>query len=153
MPQCQFPIFWCFFVSEKLHRKYSWNWTTKAIVPYFSDMRQSPKHRRRGACRQAHHRVVRPTPGPRHQVVWPPGPPPDATLLPIYSPRRESLKDPINFPWNILQAAAIINARSGGSKSSSRHPTEEGNHRRRPSLSPCLPPKWWVSSLPWTTGP
>jgi hypothetical protein len=27
MPQCQFPIFWCFCVSEKLHRKYSRNWT------------------------------------------------------------------------------------------------------------------------------
>jgi hypothetical protein len=27
MPQCQFPIFCCFCVSEKLHRKYSRNWT------------------------------------------------------------------------------------------------------------------------------
>jgi hypothetical protein len=27
MPQCQFPVFCCFCVSEKLHKKYSWNWT------------------------------------------------------------------------------------------------------------------------------
>jgi hypothetical protein len=27
MPQCQFPVFYCFCVSEKLHRKYSRNWT------------------------------------------------------------------------------------------------------------------------------
>jgi hypothetical protein len=27
MPQCQFPIFYYFCVSEKLHRKYFWNWT------------------------------------------------------------------------------------------------------------------------------
>jgi hypothetical protein len=27
MPQYQFPIFCCFCVSEKLHRKYSQNWT------------------------------------------------------------------------------------------------------------------------------
>jgi hypothetical protein len=27
MPQCQFPIFCCFCVSEKLQRKYSQNWT------------------------------------------------------------------------------------------------------------------------------
>jgi hypothetical protein len=27
MPQCQFPVFCCFCVSEKLHRKYSWNWS------------------------------------------------------------------------------------------------------------------------------
>jgi hypothetical protein len=57
-------------------------------------------------------------------------------------------KGQINFPRNILQAAAFIDARSGGSISSSRHPTGEGNHRRRPSSSPCLPPEWCVSSLP-----
>jgi hypothetical protein len=27
MPQCQFPIFCYFCVLEKLHMKYSWNWT------------------------------------------------------------------------------------------------------------------------------
>jgi hypothetical protein len=32
MPQCQFPVFCCFCVSEKLHRKYSQNW-----------MKQKPK--------------------------------------------------------------------------------------------------------------
>jgi hypothetical protein len=26
MPQCQLPVFCCFYVSEKLHRKYSQNW-------------------------------------------------------------------------------------------------------------------------------
>jgi hypothetical protein len=31
--------------------------------------------------------------------------------------------------------------RLGGSRSSSRHPAREGNHRRRPSSSPCLPPE------------
>jgi hypothetical protein len=32
-------------------------------------------------------------------------------------------------------------------------PCRRGNHHRRPSSSPCLPPEWCVSSLPWTTGP
>jgi hypothetical protein len=32
MPQCQFPVFCCFYVSKKLHRKYSRNW-----------MKQKPK--------------------------------------------------------------------------------------------------------------
>jgi hypothetical protein len=27
MPQCQFPVFCCFCVLEKLHKKYSQNWT------------------------------------------------------------------------------------------------------------------------------
>jgi hypothetical protein len=73
--------------------------------------------------------------------VWAPGPLPDAALPPIYSPQRENLKAPINIPRNILQVTAVIDARSGGSRSSSRHPAGEGNHRRRPSSSPCLPPK------------
>jgi hypothetical protein len=65
----------------------------------------------------------------------------------------KTLSRPINFLENILQAAAVIYARSGGCRSSSRHPTGEGNHHRRPSSSPCLLPKWCVSSLPWTTDP
>jgi hypothetical protein len=114
---------------------------TKAEVPIFPDTRQSPKKRRRGARGQPHHGVVQPSPSPRHQVVGPPGPPPDAALPPIYSRRRENPKGPINFLENILQATAVVDARSGGSRSSSRHPIEEGNHHRRPSSSPCLPPE------------
>jgi hypothetical protein len=112
---------------------------TKAEVPIFPNTRQSPKQRRRGARGQPHHRVAQPAPGPRHQVVGPPGPPPDAALPPIYSPRQENPKGLINFPRNILQATAIVDTRSGGSRSSSRHPAGEGNHHRRPSSSPCLP--------------
>jgi hypothetical protein len=65
---------------------------TKAKVPIFSDTRQSLKQRRRGARGQPHHRVARLSPWPRHQVVGSPGPPPDAALPPIYSPRRENPK-------------------------------------------------------------
>jgi hypothetical protein len=114
---------------------------TKAKIPIFSEASRSPKLRRRRTRGQAHNREARPSPWPRHQVVWPPGPPSDAALPPIYSPRRENLKAPINFPQNILQDVAVIDARSGGSRSSSRHPAEEGNHHRRPSSSPCLPPE------------
>jgi hypothetical protein len=64
----------------------------KARIPIFPNTRRSPKMRRRGIRGQAHHRVARPSPWPRHQVVWPPGPPSDAALSPIYSPRRENLK-------------------------------------------------------------
>jgi hypothetical protein len=124
----------------------------KSRSSYFPGTRRSPKQRW-GDQGQPHHEVARPVPCPRHQVVGPPGPPPDAALPPIYSPQRENLKDPINFLWNILQAATVVDARSGGSRSSSRHPAGEGNHHRRPSSSPCLPLEWYVSSLPWTTGP
>jgi hypothetical protein len=80
-------------------------------------------------------------------------PPPDAALSPISSPRWGKPKGQIAFPRNILQAAAVVVARSGGSRSSSRHPSGEGNPCRRPSPPPWLPPEWCVSSLPWTTGP
>jgi hypothetical protein len=51
--------------------------------------------------------MARATPWPRHGMVWAPGPLPDAALPPIYSPRRENLKDPITFPRNLLQAADV----------------------------------------------
>jgi hypothetical protein len=124
----------------------------KSQSSYFFWHKTESKAETEGGSRQPHHRVARPTHGPRHQVVRPPGPPPDIALLPIYSPRRENPKDPIKFPENILQAA-VVDARSWGSRSSSQHPAGEGNHHRRPSSSPCLPPKWCVSSLPCTMGP
>jgi hypothetical protein len=114
---------------------------TKAEVPIYLKGRRSPKGRRSRTRRQPHHRVVRATSWPRHQVVWAPGPPPDIALLPINSLRRQDPKDINTFPRNILQAAAIVVPRSGGSRSSSRHPAGEGNHHRRPSSSPCQPPE------------
>jgi hypothetical protein len=139
MPVPCFLLFLCF--RKATQEIFSELEETKAEVPIFLDTRRSPKQRRRGASRQAHHRVAQPTPGLRHQVVWPPGPPHDATLPPIYYPWRENPKDPINFLENILQATVVVDARSGGSKSSSWHPVGEGNHHRRPSSSPCLPPE------------
>jgi hypothetical protein len=114
---------------------------TKSKIPIFPETSRSPKQRRRGARRRPHHGMAWATPWPRHGQVWAPGPHSDAALPPIYSPRRENLKSPDQFPQNILQATAIADARSGGSRSSSRHPVGEGNHRRRPSSSPCLPPE------------
>jgi hypothetical protein len=126
---------------------------TKAEIPNYLTWRWSPKESRRRTRGQPHPRVARPSPGPRHQGVWPPGPPPDIALPPIYSPQQENPRGPNSFPKNILQAAVVVNARSGWSRSSSRYPAREGNHHQRPSSSPCLPPGWCVSSLPWTTGP
>jgi hypothetical protein len=114
---------------------------TKAKPSIFPKASRSPKMRRRGARSQAHPRVAWPTPGLRHQGVRPAGPPPDAALSPIYSPQREKPKGQIAFPRNILQAAAIIVARSGGSRSSSQHPAREGNPCRRPSPPPWSPPE------------
>jgi hypothetical protein len=154
MPQCQFPVFCYFCVSEKLHRKYSWNWTKqKPNLLFFTKASQRPKMRRRGARRQPHHGVARPSPWPRHHMVRPPGPPPDIALSPINSPRWEKPKGQIAFPRNILQAATVIDVRLGESRSSSWHPAGEGNPCQRPSPLPWSPPEWCVHSLPWTMGP
>jgi hypothetical protein len=126
---------------------------TKARVPIFLDTRRSPKVRRRGTRGRPHHATARATPWLHRAVVWAPGPLPDTALPLIYSPWWENLKHSINFPRNLLQAGAIVDARSGWSISSSRHPAGEGNHHRMPSSSPWSPPEWCVNSLPWTTGP
>jgi hypothetical protein len=120
VPDPYFLLFLCFRkATQKIFSEFD---ETKAKPAIFPEASRSPKIRRRGARGQAHPRVARPTPGPRHQGVRPPGPPPDAALPPRYSPQREKPKGRITFSRNILQAAAIVDARSGGSGSSSRHP-------------------------------
>jgi hypothetical protein len=98
MPQCQFSVFCYFCVSEKLHRKYSRNWTKqKPNIPIFNEASRRPKRRRRGATGRPHHRAAQPAPGPRPLVVRPPWPTSGAAPLPIQAPRREKPKHPINF--------------------------------------------------------
>jgi hypothetical protein len=94
-----------------------------------------------GARGQPHHRGARPSPWPRPPMVRPPGPPPDDAPSPIKFPRREKPKGWIDFPRNILEVAAVVESRSGGSRSSSWHPTGEGNSYRRPSTPPWSPPE------------
>jgi hypothetical protein len=99
MPQCQFPVFCYFCVSEKLHRKYSRNWTKqKPNLLKFTEASKRLKRRRRGATGQLHPRVAWPAPGLRPLWVRPPWSTPDATPSPIKIPRREKPKYPINFP-------------------------------------------------------
>jgi hypothetical protein len=99
MPQCQFPIFCYFCVSEKLHRKYSRNWTKqKPNRPIFNEASRRPKRRRRGARGQPHHQGARPSPWPRQPMVRAPWSTSDAAPSPIKTPRWEKPKYPIHFP-------------------------------------------------------
>jgi hypothetical protein len=98
MPQCQFPVFCCFCVSEKLHRKYSWNWTKqKPNVQILNEASRRPKRRRSRARGWPHHRAARPAPSPRPLWVRPPWSTSDAAPSPIKTSRREKPKYPINF--------------------------------------------------------
>jgi hypothetical protein len=89
---------------------------TKVEPPIFTEASRRPKMIRRGAGSQAHHQGARPSPWPCRPMVRPAGPTSDDALLPISSPRWEKPKGQISFSWNILQAAAVTVARSGGSK-------------------------------------
>jgi hypothetical protein len=104
MPQCQFTVFCCFCVSEKLHRKYSWNWTKQKLnLLIFTKASRRPKRRQRGATGHPHHRVAWPAPGPHPLVVRPPGPPHDAAPSPIKTPDGKNLNT-----WSIFQKHIAI---------------------------------------------
>jgi hypothetical protein len=99
MPQCQFPVFCCFCVSEKLHRKYSRNWTKQKLdIQKFTEASREPKRRRRGATCWPHNRAVRPRPWPCPLCVRPPRSTSDDAPSPIKTLRREKPKYPITFP-------------------------------------------------------
>jgi hypothetical protein len=90
-----FLVFLCFRkATQEIFSEFD---ETKAEPHSFTEASRRPKMIRRRARGQAHPRVVRPTPGPRHLGVRPPGPPPDAALPPIYSPRWEKPKGPTIF--------------------------------------------------------
>jgi hypothetical protein len=148
------PYFLLFCVSEKLHKKYSRNWTKqKPNIPIFNEASRRPKRRRRGATGQPHHQGVRPSPWLHRPMVRAPWSTSDAAPSPIKNPQREKPKDPNQFSRNTSRSITVIDLRSGGSRSSSRHPVGEGNRHRRSSSSPYLPLARWVSSLHWTMGP
>jgi hypothetical protein len=90
-----FLLFLCFRIAtQEIFSKLD---KTKPNLLFFQNTSWSPKQRRRGARTWPHPRAARAKPWPQHQGVSPPGPLPDAALPPIYSPRRENLKSPINF--------------------------------------------------------
>jgi hypothetical protein len=92
MPQCQFPFFCYFCVSENLYRKYSRNRTKqKPDILIFTKASRSLKRRRRGATGWPHHRAAWPAPGPRPLWVRPPWPTSDTAPLPIKTPDGKNL--------------------------------------------------------------
>jgi hypothetical protein len=138
-------------------KSYTWNILrirrNKSRTAYFYRSFVKTEDETEGGQEPGSPQGARPSPWPRHPMVRPGGPPPDAALSPIKSPWWEKPRGRIAFPRNILQAAAVVETRSGRSRSSSRHPAEEGNPCWRTSPPPWSPPEWCVSSLPWTMGP
>jgi hypothetical protein len=99
MPQCQFHVFCYFCVSEKLHRKYSWNWMKqKPNIQKFTEASREPQRRWKGARRRPHHQGARPAPGLCPPMVRAPWSTSDAAPSPIKTPRWEKPKPLITFP-------------------------------------------------------
>jgi hypothetical protein len=101
MPQCQFPIFCCFCVSEKLHRKYSWNWMKqKPNIQIFNEASRGPKRRWNRARGWSHHQGARPRPWPCCPMVSPTWSTSDAAPSHIKTPPPPTgkPKHPITFP-------------------------------------------------------
>jgi hypothetical protein len=108
MPQCQFPVFCYFCVSEMLHRKYSWNWTKqKPDVHIFDGASRRPKRRRSRARGRPHHRAARPRAGPRPWWCGPLGPPLTLPLRLQRPPDGKNLKTRSLFQNTSRSAAAI----------------------------------------------
>jgi hypothetical protein len=102
MPQCQFLVFCYFYVLEKLHRKYSRNWTKqKPNAQKFTEASREPKRRWSGATRAPHNRAAWPGPWSCPLYVTVPWPTPDVAPSPIKTPRWKKPKDPITFPEHI----------------------------------------------------
>jgi hypothetical protein len=98
MSQCQFLVFCYFCVSEKLHRKYSRNWTKqKSNIQILNEASRRPKRRRSRARGCPHHQG-----GVAQALAMPPyGETPPGPLLTLpfayNDPRWEKPKHPINF--------------------------------------------------------
>jgi hypothetical protein len=104
MPQCQFPVFCCFCVSEKLHRKYYRNWTKQVWkLLFFPDGGRGPNGSWRGARGCPHHEGARPRPWPCPPVVRSPWPPPDDAPSPIKSLPMKTLNQSVFFPETVSQ--------------------------------------------------
>jgi hypothetical protein len=96
------PYFFCFCVSEKLHRKYSQNWMKqKSNIQKFTEASRESKRRWSGATRAPHNRAAWPSPWQHPLCVTVPQPTPDVAPSPIKTPRWEKSKYPSTFPEHI----------------------------------------------------
>jgi hypothetical protein len=97
MPQCQFPVFCYFCVSEKLQEIFSELDKTKARSPDIHRSFQNTKVEMEPSQRVATPPGAWPGCGPCQPMVWAPWSTSDATPSPIKTPRREKPKIPDHF--------------------------------------------------------
>ena len=94
MPQCQFPVFCCFWFQKVTSGNILGIARNKRPSPYFSNTYTESEGETK-----TRHEVAKPQAGaaggpPRRLVVWAPRGSADIAPSPIYSPRRENPKTP-----------------------------------------------------------
>jgi hypothetical protein len=154
MPQCQFPIFCYFCDLEKLHSKYSRNWTKqKPNIQIFNEASRRPKRRRGWARGWPHHQGARPRPWLRRPMVRATWSTSDAAPSSIKTTRWEKPKYPINFPETHRDSPPSSTRDREGLKDLPGTLSERGiaiggllHHHA------CLRRDEWVV-YPWTMGP
>jgi hypothetical protein len=108
MPQCQFPVFCYFCVSEVIHRKYSRNWMKQ--VPEVLFCPKLPEIRRgvgEGLQARLTHGWRGPGPG-RATMVWGSLGPLLTSPLRLYKASgRKNLKESMIFPEQFRSSAAV----------------------------------------------
>lgn len=135
--------FLLFLVSEKLHMKYSRNWTKqKPKFLFFPYQRRRPGGSRRGATGWPGHGQARAHLWPHLGVVWAPWPPPTPPLRPYKLRLGKTLRSSASVHEKSRSRRHRRNQVSGD-RTLFRHPAGAGNCPRKPSPStspPSSPP-------------
>ena len=103
MPQCQFPVFCCFWFQKVTSGNILRIARNKRQVPIFPTRTRSPKERRKRATRWPNHLAARQWAQPRLPVVWAPRGSADIAPSPIYCLRRENPKGPSHISRRVPQ--------------------------------------------------
>jgi hypothetical protein len=135
MPQCQFPVFCCFCVSEKLHRKYSRNCTKQVPeVLFFPDEGRGPNESRRGVGAALTPGRRGPTPGCAPYVGGGPGSPLTMPLHLYNASGQKTLEESAFFPEQFRSSAAAVD-KFQGTEVSVLAPCRDGEVPPEPSPS------------------
>ena len=116
MPQCQFPVFCCFWFQKVTSGNILGIARNKRPGPYFSSTYTESEGETKGAPRWPHPLLARVGPWPRRQAVWAPRASTDAAPSAIYSFRRENPKYPSHYPRKVPETSPPSTLAREGSK-------------------------------------
>jgi hypothetical protein len=107
MPQCKFPVFCYFWVSKKLHKKYSRNWTKRSPKFLFFPTRDGVQSRDGGGPGGSHTTWWRPPSGRASVWCGPLGRPPTSPFRLYIALDAKTLKESVSVHEKFRSAAAI----------------------------------------------